>query len=239
MAIHNEAKKNQIAKTVLMPGDPMRAKYIAENFLSDYELVNQVRGMFAYTGFYKGKRITVMASGMGAASMGIYSYELFKLYDVDNIIRIGSCGAYRPELELLDTILVDNSYTEDNFAYAYSGEECHFIGPDERISYEIEKKAEELKIKLVKCNVVSTEAFDPYLEDPLALAKRLPKEYNILASEMESFALFFMAKRLKKSAACLLTVSDSNCKNEELTAEQRTYALDDMIKLALETGINL
>ena len=114
---HNEAKLGEIAKTVIMPGDPLRAKYIAENFLENAKLVNQVRGIFAYTGTYKGNEVTVMASGMGMPSMGIYCYELYKFYDVENIIRIGSCGAYNEKLNLFDTILVDKSYTEGNFAY--------------------------------------------------------------------------------------------------------------------------
>ena len=239
MAIHNEAKKEQIAETVLMPGDPQRAKYIAEKYLENYELVNKVRGILAYTGFYKGKRITIMASGMGMPSMGIYCYELYKFYDVKNIIRIGSCGAYKPELDLLDTVLVNNSYTEGNFAYGYSGEECHIVEADSILNNKIEETAKECNINLVKANVVCGEVFDPYMDDSLALAKRVPEEYNILASEMESFALLYTAKKLNRKAACLLTVSDSNCKKEELTAEQRTYALNDMIVLALETSLRI
>ncbi len=236
MSIHNEAKLGEIAKTVLMPGDPLRAKMIAETYLEDYKLVNEVRGIYAYTGKYKGKEITVMASGMGMPSMGIYCYELYKFYEVENIIRIGSCGAYREELNLLDIILVDNSYNEGNFAKNYSGEECHFISSSSELNGVIEETAKNLNQKYVKCNVATTEVFDPYLPDPLDYAKRLPKEYNILASEMESFALFYTAKILNKKASCLLTVSDSNCKKEELTSEQRLNSLHAMIKLALETA---
>lgn len=239
MAIHNEARKDQIAQTVLMPGDPLRAKYIAETFLENFELVNQVRGILAYTGYYKGKRVTVMASGMGMPSMGIYCYELYKFYDVQNIIRIGSCGAYRPELNLLDTILVNESYTEGRFAYSYSGVECDLVAADKSLNQAIEETAKQTDTKLVKCNVVCGEVFDPYMEDPLTLAKRVPAEHNILAAEMESFALFYTAKMLNRKAACLLTVSDSNCKKEELTSEQRTYALNSMIILALETSLKL
>ena len=122
MTPHNEAKKEDIAKIVLMPGDPLRAKYIADTFLKDVKLVNSVRNMLGYTGTYKGKRLTVFASGMGMPSIGIYSYELYKFYDVDTIIRIGSCGAYTEELNLLDTILVDNSYTEGNYAFELTGD---------------------------------------------------------------------------------------------------------------------
>ena len=115
MAIHNEAKVGEIAKNVLMPGDPLRAKYIAENFLEDYKLVNTVRNIFAFTGKYKGKEVTIMASGMGMPSIGIYSYELYKEYGVENIVRIGSCGAYTEELDLMDVVLVNNSYNEGNY----------------------------------------------------------------------------------------------------------------------------
>lgn len=239
MAIHNEAKMGEIAKTVLMPGDPLRAKMIAETYLEDYRLVNQVRGIYAYTGKYKGKEITVMASGMGMPSMGIYCYELYKFYGVENIIRIGSCGAYREELNLLDVVLVDNSYNEGNFARNYTGEECHLIESSRELNSVIEETAKKIGQEYVKCNVATTEVFDPYLPDPLDYAKRLPSEYNILASEMESFALFFVAKLLNKKASCLLTVSDSNCKKENLTSEQRLNALNNMIKLALESSVDL
>ena len=134
MTVHNEAKVGEIAKTVLMPGDPMRAKYIAEHFLEDYKLVNEVRGMYAYTGKYKGKEITVMGSGMVLPSMGIYCYELYKFYDVDNIIRIGSCGANQDNIEILDIILGENSYTESNFAKAMTGNECHMVGTSGKIN---------------------------------------------------------------------------------------------------------
>lgn len=239
MAIHNEAKIGDIAKTVLMPGDPLRAKMIAETYLEDYRLVNEVRGIYAYTGKYKGKEITVMASGMGMPSMGIYCYELYKFYGVENIIRIGSCGAYKEDLNLLDVVLVDNSYNEGNFAKNYTGEESHFIESSRELNSVIEETAKNIKQKYIKCNVATTEVFDPYLPDPLDYAKRLPEEYCILASEMESFALFFVAKLLNKKASCLLTVADSNCKKENLTTEQRLNALNSMIKLALESSINL
>lgn len=239
MAIHNEAKKGEIAKTVLMPGDPMRAKYIAENFLEDYRLVNTVRGMYAFTGKYKDKEITVMASGMGMPSIGIYSYELYKLYDVDNIIRIGSCGAHVDYLNVLDIILVENSYTEGNFAKNMTGAECHFIEASPYLNNKIEKTAHQIGQLYIKGNMACTECFDPYLEDPWLFVKRLPAEYQIMGSEMESFALFYTAKKLGKNAACLLTVSDSLCRTEELTSEQRQNSMNNMIKLALETTLEL
>ena len=238
MPLHNEAKKEEIANIVLMPGDPLRAKYIAEKFLEDAKLVNKVRNIFAYTGNYKGKRITVMASGMGLPSMGIYCYELFKFYDVDTIIRIGSCGAYKPELNILDIVLVENSYTESTFAYQMTGKECNKVSADINLNNLIESTSKEIEIPCVRANMACTEYFDPYLDDPLMIAKRLPDEENLLGSEMEAFALFYTAKKLEKKAACLLTVSDSNCKSgEALTIEDRQKALDKMIILALESSI--
>lgn len=239
MAIHNEAKIGEIASNVLMPGDPQRAKYIAENYLEDYKLVNTVRNIFAYTGKYKGKEVTVMASGMGMPSIGIYSYELYKEYNVNNIVRIGSCGAYTEDLDLMDVVLVNNSYNEGNFAYNMTGEECHEISASENLNNIIEETAKNIGQKYVKANIACTECFDPYLTDPLMFAKRLPKEKNIVGSEMEAFALFYTAKVLNKNAACLLTVVDSNVKKENLTSEQRLKSLNEMIILALEATLNM
>ena len=237
MTPHNEANYGEIAKTVLMPGDPLRAKYIAENFLEDARLVNKVRGIYAYTGKYKGKEVTVMASGMGMPSIGIYSYELYKFYDVENIIRIGSCGAYSPDLDLLDVLLVENAYAESSFAYAMTEEDCHIINGSSYINEVIENTANENSQKIVKGNIHSSDVF--YALDSNKTQNRLPKEYNLLAVEMESFALFYNAKVLGKNAACLLTVSDSFCKPGELTAEERQNSMNDMIKLALESSLKL
>lgn len=239
MAVHNEAKLGEIAKTVLMPGDPMRAKYIAETFLEDYKLVNQVRGMWCFTGKYKGKEISVMGSGMGMPSIGIYSYELYKFYGVENIIRIGSCGGHVEKLNVLDIVLVDKAYTEGNFAKNMTGNECHLVDSSSKLNDIIESTAREMNQKYVKGNMACTECFDPYLDDPYLFINRLPKENEIMGSEMESFALFYTAKKLEKNAACLLTVSDSLCKSEELTSEQRQTSMNDMIKLALEAVIKL
>ena len=134
MTPHISSKKEDIAKTVLCPGDPLRAKYIAENFLENPRLVNSVRNMLAYTGTYKGRNITVFSSGMGMPSMGIYCYELYKFYDVDTIIRIGSCGAYDEALNIFDTLIVEKSYTEGNFAKALNNKDCHLIEADEYLN---------------------------------------------------------------------------------------------------------
>lgn len=239
MIVHNEAKIGEIAKTVLMPGDPLRAKYIAENFLEDYKLVNQVRGMYAFTGKYKGKEVTVMGSGMGLPSMGIYCYELYKFYDVENIIRIGSCGANSEDIEILDVILVENSYTESNFAKAMTGESCNFIGSSEKLNEVIDNTAKEENKKIIKGNIASTEYFGPYSEISPEKTQKVPQEYNILGFEMESFALFYTAKQLGKYAACLVTVSDSAYRTRELTPEERQTSMNEMIKLALDSAIKL
>ena len=235
MSIHCNAEKGDIAKNVLMPGDPLRAKYIAENFLENAKLANTVRNMLAYTGTYKGKEVTVFSSGMGMPSMGIYSYELFKFYDVEKIIRIGSCGAYDPNLNLFDTILVDKSYTEATFAHSWNEQECHIMEGNRNLNNQIEDTAKKIGIPYIKGNALCNEFFDGYLEDISKLINRLPKDLNIIACEMEAFALFLMANHFGKQASCLLTVVDSHYKNEETTSEQREKSLNDMIVLALES----
>ena len=235
MPIHCNAQKEDIEKTVLMPGDPLRAKYIAENFLENAKLVNTVRNMLAYTGTYKGKPVTVFSSGMGMPSMGIYSYELFKFYDVQNIIRIGSCGAYNEELNLFDTILVDKSYTEGNFAYEWSEKEEHIAEASIDLNTKLENTAKQLGINCIKGNTLCNDCFDGYLDDIQGFINRFPKNLNIIACEMEAFALFYMAKYFKRNAACLLTVVDSHYKNQESTPEERERSLNDMIKIALES----
>ncbi len=237
MTPHNEAKLEDIASTVLMPGDPLRAKYIVDNFLTDVKLINSVRNMYGYTGLYKGKKITVFASGMGMPSMGIYCYELYKFYNVQNIIRIGSCGAYSPDLNIFDTLLVDNSYTEGNFAYALEGANCHTIQADESLNNIIENCSKELNIPIVKGNVLCSEVFDYYVKNIDDLISRFPKDLNIIGAEMESFALFYTAKYLNRKAACLLTVVDSHYKNQAITAEEREKSLNNMIVLSLESAL--
>ena len=239
MTPHIEAKKSEIAKTVLMPGDPLRAKYIAENFLEDYKLVNKVRNIYAYTGKYKGKEITVMASGMGIPSMGIYAYELYKVYEVENIIRIGSCGGYSDSLDLFDTILVDKSYTESNFAYTFNEEKCNISSATEKINNIIEKTAKDSNIKYVKGNVLCSDCFDLYIPKLNELLARLPKDLNIIAAEMESFVLFYLANLFNKQAACLLTVVDLPTKKNQVSSEEREKNLNNMIELALESSLNM
>ena len=239
MTPHNEAKKEDIADIVLMPGDPLRAKYIAENFMYNSKLINSVRNMLGYTGFYKDKKITVFASGMGMPSMGIYSYELYKFYNVQKIIRLGSCGAYTPNLNIFDTILVNNSYTEGNFAYGLEGVDCHIAKADDNLNSIILDAASKNNIHLITGNVLCSEIFDYYVKDLDALVNRFPKDLNIIAAEMESFALLYTAKYLNKKASCLLTVVDSHYKHEEISAIERQNFLNTMIKLALEASLEL
>ena len=239
MSIHCNAKKEDITKTVLMPGDPLRAKYIAENFLENARLVNTVRNMLAYTGTYKGKEITVFSHGMGMASMGIYCYELYKFYDVENIIRIGSCGAYSEDLNIFDTILVDKSYTEGNFAYEWNEKDCHLIESSKFLNEIIESTAKEINIPYIKGNTLCSDCFDGYLESIPNLIKRFPKELNIIGAEMEAFALFYMAHYLGRQASCLLTVVDSHYKKQEISSEEREKSLNNMITLALESAIKI
>lgn len=237
MTPHNEAKYGEIAKNVLMPGDPLRAKYITENFLEDVKLVNKLRNMYGYTGKYKGKEITVFASGMGMPSMGIYSYELYKFYDVDSIIRIGTCGGLSPNLNLLDIILVDDSYTRGNFAIALNHVDDHLVSSNEELNSLIIKSAYDNDIKLINGNVICNEIFDYYDEKFDEFLKFLPSDLNLIATEMESFALFYTAKVLKKKASCLLSVVDSRFRNEEISADDRQNSLNDMIKIALDAII--
>lgn len=239
MTPHIEAKKGEIAKTVLMPGDPLRAKLIADNYLENAKLVSSVRNIYAYTGTYKGKEITVMASGMGIPSMGIYSYELFKFYDVENIIRLGSCGGYTKDLKMFDLVLVDNTYTESNYALSLTNEDCHYISSSNVLNSKIEEVSNVLSIPVVKANTLCGEVFDRYMSDMNKMIDRLPKEYNISGAEMEAFALFYNAKLLNKNASCLLTVVDSYYYDEKATAEQRQNSLNQMIRVGLESAILL
>lgn len=234
--VHNSAVKGEIAPVVLMPGDPLRAKYIAEKFLDNAVCFNEVRSMLGFTGTYKGKRISVMGSGMGMPSMGIYSYELYKFYGVEKIIRIGSCGAYDDKLDLLDTILVDSSYSESNFALTFDNSNEHIAKSSDKLNADIEEVANKLKIKLVKGNIFTSDCFDWYIDVEKLLA-RIPKEYKCIAAEMESYALFTVATKLKKQASCMLTVVDSHTKKTLVSSKDREIALNDMIKIALETAI--
>lgn len=233
MSIHIAAKNGEIAKTVLLAGDPLRAKYIAENFLTDAQLVSQTRNAFYYTGTYKKKTVTVGASGMGCPSIGIYSYELYTEYDVDTIVRIGTCGAYTTDLKLFDLINVDAAASESTFAKFAWGIGGSSIKHQGKAYNVIKRTAKKLEQELKHCNVHSSDIF--YRKD-----KDIPKvaqKKNCLAVEMEAFSLFANAKHLGKTAATILTVSDIIPTHEFISADQRETALLPMMKLALESAV--
>ncbi len=230
MTPHINALETDIAKTVIMPGDPLRAKYIAETYLTDYKLVSSVRNMYAYTGFYKNKRVTVMGSGMGIPSMGIYSYELYKFYNVENIIRVGTAGAYTADLNLYDILLVKSSYSKSSYAKVQANIDDHILYSNESLNEKIRKTALDMQIALKECQVCSSEAFYNETEKPEEMLAN-----NCLACEMESFALFENARYLNKKAACLLTISDNIVTKEATSSQEREKNLNKMIELALET----
>lgn len=232
---HNNANLGDIAKTVLMPGDPLRAKHIAETYLTDFVQFNSVRGMYGYTGDYKGKRISVMASGMGMPSMGIYSYELFKEYGVENIIRIGSAGAYTLELHLFDLVLADSCWSESTFALAQAGQEGNIQYPSQDLNETIKQAAAKLNIPVLEKRIHSSDVF--YHEDNVPDHNDFYQEQGCVCVEMESYALFHNAKILGKNAACLLTISDSLVTDEHASAMERQTSFSQMMEVALEAAI--
>ncbi len=233
MSIHISATPGSIAKNVLLAGDPLRAKYIAENFLEDATLVSQTRNMFYYTGKYKGQPLTVGASGMGCPSIGIYSYELYTEFNVECIIRIGTCGAYTTDLALLNVLSVILAASESTYAKYAWGIEEDAIAYQGKAFEKINQTAATFNIPLQSCAVHSSDIF--YRKD--AAMPFIAAKYNCLAVEMEAFALFANAQYLNKTAATLLTVSDIIPTQENITANQRENALLPMINLALETII--
>ena len=234
MTPHINALETDIAKTVIMPGDPLRAKYIAETYLTDYKLVSSVRNMYAYTGFYKNKRVTVMGSGMGIPSMGIYSYELYKFYNVENIIRVGTAGAYTTDLNLYDILLVKSSYSKSSYAKVQANIDDHILYSNESLNEKIRKTALDMQIDLKECQVCSSEAFYNETEKPEEMLAN-----NCLACEMESFSLFENARYLNKKAACLLTISDNIVTKEATSSQEREKNLNKMIELALDSALKM
>lgn len=230
---HNQAKFGEIAKNVLMPGDPLRAKFIAEIFLENIKLVNSVRNMLAYTGEYKGKEITVMASGMGMPSIGIYSYELYSQYGVENIVRVGSAGAYTDKLNLFDVVLAESAWSESSFAKTQNGYDKDTTYPDGELNEKIIETAKKLNIPLHLEKIHSSDVF--YTEPNVDGYKEINAKHGCECVEMESFALFHNAKVLGKKAACLLTISDSFTSEQKATPEERQTAFINMMKIALET----
>lgn len=234
MSTHIESKLEDISSVVLMSGDPKRCEYIARKFLANSKIVNNVRGMTAYTGFYKSKKITVFPSGMGCPSMGIYSYELFKEYNVDTIIRIGTMGGYT-DLKLKDIVLVDNSITNSNYGKYLCNYPNININGDMELNNIILNTSKELGLNIYNGNIYSSDVFYEQNND----FKDKVAKYNVLGVEMESFALFTNAKLLNKKAATLLMVSDSFIYPDKLSSLEREQGLDNLITLALETSLKL
>ncbi len=232
---HISSKDNDFAKTVLMPGDPLRAKFIAENFLEDAVLVNNVRGIQGYTGTYKGTRVSVMASGMGMPSIGIYSYELFSFYGVENIIRVGSAGAISEDLKLKDMVVAMGACTNSAFANQYKLPGTFApIASYELLSTAV-SKANELGKKVTVGNVLSADTFyNDYPSDTLEFGKM-----GVLAVEMESAALYMTAARLGKRALCICTISDCIPSGEECSPEERQTSFTDMMEVALGVAVEM
>ena len=227
---HNKAALGDIAKTVLMPGDPLRAKFIAETYLENPVCFNTVRNMLGFTGTYKGKKITVMGSGMGMPSIGIYSYELFHTYDVDNIIRIGSAGAIQPEVNLKDVIIGMGACTDSNY-----GKQFELPGTFSAIAdYGLLKKAveaaEKLGVNVKVGNILSSDIFYDARPDVNQRWARM----GVMAAEMEAAALYMNAAYAHKHALCLLTDSDQLLRGESLSPDERQVGCDQMMRVALE-----
>ena len=231
---HNNANIDDFAKTVLMPGDPLRAKFIAENFLEDPVLVNGVRGINGYTGMYDGKIVSVMASGMGMPSIGIYSYELFNFYGVENIIRIGSAGAISDEVNLRDIVIGMAACTNSNYAAQFALPGTYAPIADYKLLRQAVEVAEERGVDVKVGNLLSS---DTFYDDSERLSDW--RKMGVLAVEMESAALYMNAARSGKNALCICTVSDCPFTGESCTAEERQNTFTEMIEVALKVaGMN-
>lgn len=227
---HNRAVYGDFAKTVIMPGDPLRAKYIAENFLDNAVLVTDVRNMLGYTGEYKGKKVSVMGHGMGMPSAGIYTYELFNFYGVDTIIRIGTAGAVSEDTKVGDVIIAQGACTDSNYMSTYHLRGTFAPIADFELSVAAYNKAKELGIPVAAGNVLSKDHFyEEFPEEDKNWAK-----FGVLAMEMEIAAVYTEAARAGKKAVAMVTVSDNPFTGEGMTSEERQTTLHDMIRIALE-----
>lgn len=233
---HINAKDNDFAKTVLMPGDPLRAKFIAETFLEDAVQVNSVRGILGYTGTYKGKKVSVMASGMGCPSIGIYSYELYSFYGVENIIRIGSAGAITEKLKIRDIVAGIGSNTNSNFAAQYGMPGTLAPTADYTLLSTAVEAAKERGIEMKVGNLLCSDTFynEGGKEESILWAKM-----GTMAVEMESTALYLTAARLGKRALALVTISDHLITGEETTAEERQNTFTQMMEIALDVAVKM
>jgi purine-nucleoside phosphorylase len=230
---HNSAEKGQIAKTVLMPGDPLRAQYIAKTYLDNAVEYSHVRGILGFTGTYKGKSVSVMGSGMGMPSIGIYSYELFTEYDVDAIIRIGSAGGYLDTLKLFDVMLVTEAYSESTYAKTQSGYSGDRIAAEKSLCNKLRESAAKLEVPLVEGTIHSCDIFYYEKNDDGPYWQKVMREQNCIAVEMESFALLHNAKVTGKKAACLVTISDLLGGGQVTTTAEREQGFTRMMEIAL------
>lgn len=228
--------REDIAELVLMPGDPLRAKYIADNFLKDAKLVTSVRNMFGFTGFFKGVRVTVMASGMGMPSMSIYAFELIHYYHVKKIIRIGTCGVVNPDVQVPEIILANKFFSESNFAYSYNDFKGHIIDVNKELNEQILDAAAELGMKIHVGTMITADVFGPYVGMD-RLLNRMPNGLNPLGEEMEGYALCHIANSMGIQASVMATAVDSKYSDTILTPEERQTSLNDMITLALNAII--
>ncbi|MCI8418248.1 MAG: purine-nucleoside phosphorylase [Lachnospiraceae bacterium] len=231
---HNAAKMGDIAETVLLPGDPLRAKFIAENFLTDAVQFNTVRNMFGYTGIYEGKKVSVMGTGMGCASIGIYSYELIHMYGVKNLIRIGSCGAMQEDVKLGDIVMAAGASTDTNYAHQYQLPGTFSAVASFGLLSRAVEEAKKNQFPYVVGNVVSSDVFYGETEEWKIWAKM-----GVLAAEMESFALYCNAARAGVNALAIFTVSDSMISHEEMSAQERQNGFTNMMKVALGVAASL
>lgn len=232
--IHINAEKGSIANLVLMPGDPLRAKYIADNFLEEAKEVCNLRNMLGFTGFYKGVKVTVIGSGMGMPSMGIYSWELFHYFNVEKIIRIGTCGVVSPLVNVPELILAEKAHSESNFAYTFDNYDKNVTYPSKELNEIIKETASKNNIKLHVGDITTMDVFGPYIDYDRVL-NRIPKDLDVIGEEMEAFALFHIANHFHKEASCILTAVDSKFSDIVLSSEDRQNSLNEMIILALES----
>lgn len=230
MTVHIGAKKGDIAETILLPGDPLRAKYIADNFLENPICYNEVRGMYGYTGTYKGKKISVQGTGMGVPSIGIYTYELISEYDVKNLIRIGSCGSYQEDVKIRDLVFAVAASTNSNYSHQYNLPGYYAPTADFDLLMKAKSIADNKGISTKAGNVLSSDVF--YNAEPDAWKRWA--DMGVLAVEMEAAALYMNAAKLGANALAILTVSDSLVTGESTTSEEREKTLTDMIEVALE-----
>ena len=234
--VHIVTDKKNIAPLVLFPGDPLRAKYIAEKFLTNIKLVNKIRNMYAFTGYYKDKLVTVVGSGMGCPSASLYAYELFTFYGVEKIIRIGSAGANKENIKLMDTVLSTGAYSESSIAYQWGGYTDKFIKSNNELNEIIKKTAKEQNIDIHVGPTLTSDVFDVYASIDYVI-NTCPIKDELLATEMEGFGIFHVARICKKQASMLITIVDSKFDTRVVSPEMRETHLDNMIVLALESII--